>query len=291
MSTSVEGTGGEAKRDGAGHWTKMARQWRHVGPPLRPAAQDIGFYWDAIRGWIQHGGAPRALLLGVTAELYGIAWPKGTDLLAVDRSQAMIDTAWPGPKEAVQCRDWLGLALPSSSRDIALCDGGLHLLAYPLEQRRLAQVLRDVLSDEGLCVLRLFVPPDERESPEAVLKDLLEGNIPNLNILKLRLWTSLLESAAEGVRLATVWQTVHEAARGELEGLASRIGWPVEQALAINAYRGSEDRYHFVTVEEASDLFCGGSGGFELARLYEPTYEAGGQCPTLVLRRLRRTRG
>jgi hypothetical protein len=202
----------------------------------------------------------------------------------VDHTQAMIDTVWPGPEEDVRCTDWLALALPESSRDLVLCDGGLHLLAYPHEQRRLVRLLRGVLSDQGLCILRLYVPPPQRESPDTVLKDLLEGRIPNLNVLKLRLCMSLLDSAAEGVELGTVWQVIHGVAP-DLERLAARIGWPVEHMLAIDAYRGSTARYHFVSVDQVSELFCGSPGGFEMRGLCVPVYELGDRCPTIVLRR------
>ena len=266
------------------HWSEIARQWQQVGPPLRPAAQDIAFCAEAVGEWGRTRGAPRVLLLGVTPELYHLPWPEGTDFLAVDRTQAMIDAVWPGPREAVLCSDWLALALPERSRDIVLCDGGLHFAAYPHEQQRLVRILRDALSDGGLCIVRLFVPPAERESPDVVLADLLDGRVPNLNVLKFRLWMALLEGAEEGVALATVWRTIHEAAP-DLEALAARLGWPADHMRAIHTYRDSTARYHLVTVAQALGLFCGEPGGFELHRVCMPSYELGEQCPTLVLRR------
>ena len=286
MSTSD--TVAAVECDSADHWSDMARCWQQTGPPLRPAAQDIAFYSDAVREWVRHRGAPRVLLLGVTPELFRLPWPKGTDFLAVDRSQAMIEAVWPGPKEAVLRADWLNLALPESSRDIVLCDGGLHLLAYPEEQRRLVRLLRDTLSDQGLCILRLFVPPCQRESPDEVLNDLLEGRIRNLNVLKLRLGMSLMNCAAEGVELGNLWRAIHEAAP-DPERLASRIGWPTEHMLAINAYRDSASRYHFVTVDEVCDLFRGSPGGFEVGHLHVPSYDLGERCPTIVFRRGEKT--
>lgn len=288
MNTSASGLRAGSGDDTAGHWPEIARQWQRVGPPLRPTQEDIGLCWEAVQEWVRHRGTPRVLLLGVTPELYLLPWPKGTDFLAVDRTQAMIDSVWPGPREAVQCADWLALTLPDSSRDIALCDGGLHLLAYPQEQGQLVRVLRRILSDQGFCILRLYVPPPQRESPDAVLRDLLEGSIPSLNILKLRLGMALMESASEGVELGTVWRAIHAVAP-DLERLALRIGWPVKHMLAINTYRGSTARYHFVTIDEVSDLFCGNPGGFEVHRLHVPSYELGERCPTIVLRRCRRT--
>jgi hypothetical protein len=262
----------------------MARQWQQVGPPLRPAPQDVAFCQDVVREWAGQGGPPRVLLLGVTPELYRLPWPKGTDFLAVDHTQAMIDMVWPGPKEAAQCADWLALALPDGSRDVVLCDGGLQFLGYPQEQRQLARLLRGILSDQGLFILRLFVPSPQRESPDAVLDDLLAGRVPNLNVLKLRLWMSMQASAEEGVELATVWSAIHEAAP-DLAALASRIGWTLEHMRVINAYRGSAERYHLVTVDQVLDLFCGSPGGFAVHSVRVPSYELGRQCPTVVLRR------
>lgn len=164
------------------------------------------------------------------------------------------------------------------------CDGGLHLLAYPDEQRRLAHVLRDVLAEGGLCVLRLFVPPTRRESPDDVLRDLTAGRVLNMSSLKMRLWMALQESAKQGVELDAVWRALHEVAP-DLEALAAKIGWPVDETLAFNTYRGARSRYCLATVEQVTEMFCGRPGSFELRRLLVPGYELGEMCPTLVLRR------
>jgi hypothetical protein len=105
-----------------------------------------------------------------------------------------------------------------------------------------------------------------------------------MNVLKLRLWAALQESPSQGVELDTVWRTVHGAA-GSLEELASRLGWPLEETLFINAYRGSTTRYWLGTVDEVTRIFCEEVGGFELASTHVPSYASGRQCPTVVLRR------
>jgi len=284
MDSSADRTATGTEWSQSRHWSQLAPKWPVVGPPLRPVAEDLGSCWDAVREWVRDHGAPRVLLLGVTPELYHLPWPEGTDLLAVDRTQAMIDKLWPGPRRQAHCADWLALTLPDGSRDLVLCDGGLHLLAYPQEQRRLAGLLRGVLSAEGLCILRLYVPPPQRESPDTVLEDFLAGRVSNLNVMKLRLGMALQESAAEGVELGAIWRAIHDAA-GDLERLAERIGWPVDHMLAINTYRASAGRYHFVTVDQVGELFGGAPGGFEVRRLCVPSYELGERCPTIVLRR------
>jgi hypothetical protein len=274
------------KQKGSKHWQENARRWQRLGPPLRPAAQDIGFFSDIVREWGRHHGPPRVLLLGVTPEIYHLPWPEGTIFLAVDKSQAMIDAVWPGPKEAAQCVDWVSLQLPNKSRDIVLCDGGLPLIAYPNQQQQLVRNLQAILSDQGLCILRLYVPPPEHESPEAVLRDLIEGRIPNLNVLKLRLGMSLMENPSVGVSLGLIWQVLHEVAP-DLERLASKIGWSAEHIMVINAFRNSADRFYFVTVNQATELFCTNPGGFEVHDLRVPSsYELSERCPTIVLKRL-----
>ena len=276
--------GKRASSDRAGQWAEVARNWKNHGPPLRPSQEDLRFSEEAIAAWRGQGAPPRVLLLGVTPELYALPWREGTDFLAVDRTMAAIEAVWPGPREAVRCEDWLEMRLPAASRDIVLCDGGLNLLAYPEEQQQLASILREVLAEAGLCILRLFVRPAEKETRDAVLADLMEGRIPNMNVLKLRLWAALQESPSQGVELHTVWRTVQGAA-GNLEELASRVGWPLEETLFINAYRGSKTRYWLGTVDEVAKIFCQKVGGFELASMHVPSYERARQCPTVVLRR------
>lgn len=103
-SAGTAGTGTE--RDRASHWLEAARLWQFLGPPLRPAAEDVGFLKDAVREWTAAQAAPpRVLLLGVTPEIYGLPWPEGTDFLAADRTQAMIDVVWPGPRDAARHTD------------------------------------------------------------------------------------------------------------------------------------------------------------------------------------------
>jgi SAM-dependent methyltransferase len=267
------------------HWDDLARQWQHVGPPLRPSSQDIEFCATAIHAWSRDKGAPRALILGVTPELYHLPWPDGTDLLAVDHTQAMIDEVWPGPRHAAICAEWTTMPFETGSRDIVLCDGGLHMLTYPEVLRQFARTLHRILSAEGICVFRVFVPPQQRESASHVLRDLLEGRIPNISALKLRLWMALQESSAQGVELERVWDAVHRVA-ADLAQLALRIGWPVEHALALTTYRTSPIRYCLFSLDEARRVFCRDPARFELVTVSVPTYALGDCCPTIVLRRV-----
>ncbi len=64
-----------------------------IGPPLRPAAEDVRHVQQSVARFLPSEGATRrrALLLGVTPELARIAWEPPVQLLAVDKSQGMAD--------------------------------------------------------------------------------------------------------------------------------------------------------------------------------------------------------
>jgi hypothetical protein len=75
--------------DSYNHWSLMAANWRLVGPPLRPGTADQALFNAAIASWgSDKGVAPRALILGVTPELFHLDWPTGTQLTALDGSHA-----------------------------------------------------------------------------------------------------------------------------------------------------------------------------------------------------------
>jgi SAM-dependent methyltransferase len=268
-----------------GHWHSIAKIWEQVGPPLRPSLQDIAFLNITITLWVRDNDLPRVLILGVTPELYHLPWPNGTDLLAVDQTRGMIDSIWPGPPDTAICADWTTMPLQSNSRDIVLCDGGIHLLAYPNEHRKFVQTLYRITTSSGLCIFRLFVPPKEREEPDKVLRDLLDAKISNLNLLKLRLGMALHRNITQGVQLRRVWNAVHEVAP-DFNTLASRLGWSIEHMLVINTYRDCPKRYYFLDLDDVCHLFCRRPGGFELDAVHVPTYELGERCPTVVFRRI-----
>lgn len=281
---SATRSAGACSRWAGGHWPDIARHWDLVGPPLRPSAQDVAIYAEVVGGWARAHGTPRALILGVTPELYGLPWPPGTAVAAVDHTPSMIDAVWPGPRDAVVCANWTDPPLESGSRDMALCDGGIHLLSYPHDHHNLVGALRRVVAPGGLCVFRLFVPPRQREQPGTVLRDLLAGRISNPNILKLRLGMALQEDKEQGVQLGKVWDAIHQVAP-DLSHLAERIGSRPEPWLAIRSYRNCPNRYHFLSVAEVCRLFCDDPGGFTMEKVQVPSYELSERCPTVVFRR------
>jgi SAM-dependent methyltransferase len=262
------------------HWPSMANVWNEIGPPLRPCAEDIAHYQRFAEPALAKNGSPQILLLGVTPELYRIAWPSRRDFLAVDRTLTMIKHVWPGRGDEVLVGDWEELLLPETSRDLVLCDGGLHLLQYPAAQKRVVARLAQVARAGGRCVFRLFVLPSRRETAAAVLNDLRQGKIPDLNHLKLRLGMALQRTPEEGVAVHEIRETLR-ATSGDWLSLAARLRWPLSHLRAIDVYRQSNSRYHFLSLDDAIELFCSG-GEFRLAEQALPSYPLGERCPLVA---------
>ena len=267
------------------HWHNIARLWQQVGPPLRPSEEDISIVKKLLSDQPGLSSTPRILILGVTPELYQFSIEVNADVLAIDHTQGMIDQVWPGPRDRIMCGEWNDIPLASGSRDIIFCDGGLHLLSNPQGQGELVRSIHRVLTDDGLCIFRLFVPPASQETPEDVLSDLFAGNIPNMNILKLRLGMALQLNSTEGVQLAHVWNTLHKAAP-DFASLANSAGWSLDYLNTINTYRDSMSRYYFVTVDEVQQTFTQQRGGFTLESVITPAYQLGERCPTVKFRRI-----
>jgi len=264
----------------------FARHWEQLDVPLRPCAEDLAAFSAAVRRWTGNGAAPRSLMLGVTPELYRMAWPEGTRVAAVDHSRAMIDAVWPGRRGSAVCGDWTTLPLPARSRDVVVCDGGISMVAYPHDSRRMAEELKRIVAPGGLFVVRLYTPSDQRETVSKVQAALLAGRIANQSLLKVRLWMSLAADVSAGVRLSDVWDAIHEVAP-DLRKLARRIGWRVEQLPLIDAYRGCAKRYYFPNIEQVHSLYRGSPGGFQLEAVISPSYELGEHCPLVIFRRVK----
>lgn len=263
-----------------GYWDKIAADWQQVGPPLRPSVEDIKFVTAEVQKLLR----PRALILGVTPELCELSWPYETKLHAVDHSQAMINAIWPGPAEAAVCAPWTALPFEDGSMDVIVGDGGFHLLSYPDEQHALVRELHRVLSPEGLVILRLFSPPATQEDTVSIVADLVQGKINNLNQLKLRFGMAMQNNPAEGVALRDFWQKLHREA-GPWKNLAALVNWPLAHLEAVDAYKDSPNRYHYVSAEEVKRMFCNHPGGFSHHASHVPVYPLGERCPTVIFRK------
>jgi len=264
-----------------GQWSTVSMQWNLLGAPLRPIEEDVCIIRDVVYSWTEAcGRSPRALIMGVTPEYYDLPWPEHTTINAVDNNQAMIDHVWPGDVSQVKLDSWTTMDWPDNRFDIAMCDGGLQLLDYPKSQQQLVDRLFDIVETGGLIVLRLFSLPREQETPESVINDLLSGEIQSMNCLKIRLGTAMQEDSEQGVRLGDIWQYLFDNA-GNWLVLSNKLGWSLDHVSAIDSYKSSPARYHFMSVEDVEALFCR-DGKFTVKIIVYPSYNMGEQCPILV---------
>jgi SAM-dependent methyltransferase len=266
------------------HWARHATQWSHVGPPLRPGAEDIAAASElvATSGWDPDSRSPRALVLGVTPELVGMDWPSGTRLTAIDRCPGMIGALLPskgrqGPGGI--CGNWLKLPFASGSFDLVVGDGCLTVLESAADHGHFFAELARVMTVNGRLVLRLFVRPEVADSPERVIADLQAGRIGNFHVFKWRLAMALVYAQTGAVAVADIWQAWHDSEIVAAE-LSERLGWPLAQIETIEAYRGASARYTFPRLDEVRAML--GVNFDELACLV-PQYELGDRCPTLLL--------
>jgi hypothetical protein len=268
-------------------WKKHALQWSKVGPPLRPAPQDIAIMERCIT---KHFGCnkcltPRAILLGVTPEIATMRWPSGTRLIALDRNWAMIENVWPGKRVtglAATCGDWTAMPIMQNSCDVVVGDGCCTTLSYPEGYNRVSLEVSTILKRCGVLVMRFYVSPPNRETTASVFEDLWAGRIGSFHVFKWRLAMAVHRTADSGVRLRDVWDAWHADVPDPVD-LALKLNWSLETISTIDPHRDMDVRYTFPTLEELQNVL---RSHFSEEGCFFPDYELGERCPIMVLRPL-----
>jgi len=258
------------------HWASFHRRWAHYTPPLRPNAEVAAAIRQAIAGHDE-----RVLLLGVTPE-YADA---GADVTALDNSELMIGSVWPGdsPRRRAIQGDWLAMPFPGGAFTSAIGDGCLSALAYPAGHRQLYEQLKRVLTPGGRVALRLFKMPDRAESLATVLAAARAGEIRNFHAFKWRLAMALVGAARDPNLAVQAILSTFEREFPDRRNLAALTGWPIEQIDTIDTYRGSREVYSFATFEQLCRAL---PAGFIKPRLAAAgTYELAERCPLLITER------
>lgn len=267
------------------YWNEVAEQFRQVGPPLRPCQEDIRLIEAVVAA--RHGRSScnglNALLCGVTPEIADMAWPVGTQLLAVDQSEAMVRYFWPGDidgRRRAEVGNWLALAQPDGWFDVVVGDGYFSCMSYPDGYRALAASIHRVLKDQGTLIVRFFVRPEASETLRDVFNDVTAGRIGSFHAFKWRLAMALQPSSQEGVRLHDIWKTWFNAGIDK-SALIAKTGWLEEAIKTIEFYHGQEPRWSFPTLTEVRAILL---ESFEELAIYVAGYELAERCPTMVFR-------
>lgn len=267
---------------------KHAQNWHLFGSPLRPCSADMQLMQRGLDGWQIAYAAPanvplRALLLGVTPEIAMHDWGVPVELTAVDISQAMIDTVWPGDTAMrhAHCADWMNMSLAQKCFDLLLADGVFTLFNYPAGYVALAKMIRRCLKQGGLFMLRAFCRPATPETLPDIFDDLWKQRIGSLHAFKWRLAMALQgDDIHRGVAVAKVWEAYH-ANVPDPQILAQATGWPIEVLATIDAYRDSAATYTFPSMDE---LITTVAPYLEYTWHATSDYELAGRCPMLCFK-------
>lgn len=267
------------------YWQHLAGAYELLGSPLRPLPEDIGIFEGAVDDWaaahpVDH---PRALLLGSTPAIALMRWPASATLIGADESSPMMRSAWPGDRSPTRfgvCASWFRLPLPFSSVHIAIGDGSLNCIRHPETAAAVCRSLREVLTEEGLLLLRCYVRPESQERPEQVFDDMFRGAILTFSQFKFRLYLAMPQDLRSGVALNDFYR-LWASHSIEPTRLAALTHWPLPEIQTIEGLRDSSTVHTFPTLSEFRSLL---HEHFDEAGMITPSYPLGGHCPILILR-------
>jgi SAM-dependent methyltransferase len=255
------------------HWQEYHRAWSQLTEPLRP-------HQEVVSAVSQQLVAPngRTLLLGITPELANLAG----EMIAVDRNQSLIANVWPGntPTRKAVVGDWRNSNFLPKTFSACIGDGSLSCLRYPEDVSRLLQELAVILRPGARFVCRLYLPPENPETPSSLRDAAMAGTIRNFHTFKLRLAMALAAQRADPhVEVDSILRSFNDlfADRDEVVGVT---GWHREQVNTIDLYNGSAVVYSF---PKSDQLFRIVAEAFPNALLVPAgTYELAERCPLLV---------
>jgi SAM-dependent methyltransferase len=265
-------------------WAMHAARWARLGPPLRPCPEDLRRLREAWADSLPCGIPGRRidiLSLGVTPEVALFPWADEISLSAIDSSEEMIRTVWPGNgihRKAV-IGTWLQMPFADASFDLIVCDAGLVQLTGIESLAVLGRELRRLLRNDGRVAMRHFARPAQSESAEAIRSATEAGRVHNFHELKLRLLMALeSKTPGLGVRLGDVWDCFGRMFPDRTL-LAERLGCDLQTVSTIDAYRGQDARYSFLPLGELAQAF----DGFHLAQGPAGNYPFAECCPVFLL--------
>jgi SAM-dependent methyltransferase len=268
-------------------WAMHAARWKRLGPPLRPRAEDLQRLHETWRRSLP-ASPPRSidlLSLGVTPEIALFPWTEAVRVQAIDASEEMIRTVWPGDTSQRQAvlGNWLQTPFADASFDLIVCDAGLVQLVGRESVTRLGGELLRLLKENGRVVMRHFSRPVPAETERSIHAAVEAGQMPGFHELKLRLLMALeARTPQRGVRLGDTWNCFAQLFP-DRASLARELACDVETIATIDTYRDRDARYSFLSLEELAEAFA----GFHLALGPAGHYPFAECCPVFSLTPIR----
>ncbi|HYD56311.1 MAG TPA: hypothetical protein VEB41_05345 [Burkholderiales bacterium] len=261
-------------RSDIAYWDRLSTYWS-VPPPLSPAESDLA--WFGAR--IAERECRRVLLLGATAALASLRWPRHAALAALDWSTGMLTRAL-GPGNAARVAgDWRRMPLAAATQDVLIGDGCYSALGSAEDAVLFTTEMRRVLHAHGEVWMRCFVQPQGPASVAEVL-EALDGSAVPAHLFRWRLAMAVHGAARYGFALHEAWEAwsrVPDRLR-----VARRLDWTEAEVQRFERWRGESARYAFPTLERLRDIV---SGSFEVVRVDASPGPLGECFPRLQLRR------
>jgi hypothetical protein len=261
------------------HWGSYAQSWDGQSLPLRPCDDDLLNYQSAVGSAMARATYRRFMILGVTPELYRLGLSRGLKVCAMDRSESMIRSVWPGSPELAIQDDWQSIGRLVRDPSIIVCDGGLHLLDFE-QQETLARCFQSQALKASTIILRLFLPVAPRQSSAAILDRFEQGEIPTVSLLKINLWHALDIQENDTTKVRDVWACVHQRSGGDALAYLTLHGQSESAARSFMVYQESSAMYYFQSLQSIQNLFSA-HAGFTCERPRFPAYQHGSGFPVV----------
>jgi SAM-dependent methyltransferase len=262
------------------HFSRIAPQWSHFGPPLRPSPDDT-VEVQRVVSTLRPGAS--AVVLGLTPEIVSCTWPSDVALLAVDHSRAMMHSLWPPEKGPANSQallgDWLSMPIRTGEIEMVAGDGCYVLFDFPDGYTALTNEVRRVLRRGGRYVIRVFLRPHRAETVEEIAQALSNGGIGSVHALKLRLLAAVHGASGAGSCLDDVWRAWSNMSSRIPPRLSGVHGWMAQEIVGVDSYRGMTARYFLPTLAEFRSVF---RTGFVETTCAWGRHELADRCPTLV---------
>lgn len=245
-------------------------RWSGLGAPLRPPPPAVAAMRPLLAGC-------HALQLGVTPEIARLP----ASNVAVDYSEAMIRTAWPGDSDTHRAvhGNWLALPLERRSVDAAFGDASFSVLQWPNECAAVIKEVKRVLRPGGRLILRCFAGPDLPESVEKLAAAALAGMTGSFSAFKLRFNMACFQAAPDEINTGARIHRLFETQFPDRARLAETCGWTLAEIGGIDSYAGSLSVHSYPSRAQLGQLL---GGDFRHSFLESSGYELAERCPLLV---------
>ena len=263
-------------------WQQHSSQWALVGAPLRPSPIDAALLRGAVLAHHHNVQALEVCVLGVTPEVVGLDWPRGSTIRAFDHSAAMVEKVWrPHPTLAseVCLADWSELPVANGSVDVFAGDNSLGALPTFSKIEDVLRELHRALKPTGLLCLRCFIAPEVPETLEAIQEDVSRGRVGSFHALKWRLAMALCSEADHNVVVHRIVECF-DSLFPDRQLLSRLHGWPVAVINTIDAYRNNDVLYTFFTLKALERV---AAPWFNIQAMEYADYELAERCPTVTL--------